>query len=162
MNSPFVAVTNPPIKGAEASVANDGWWPDVNCEKLREDARLDGTVTPARLLLAVEDAMLSVNRELADWQAAQLELGYASLADVPATQLGGHSVKLKHYLRAIQSHVQSQLASAYRDIDTLPDGAGKESRVRSALEIRQDSLDTRTRHAIADLQGLPRVIAELL
>ena len=54
MDSPFVATANPPAKGAEAPVDNDGWWPDVDCEQLRQDARLDGTVTPARLLLAVE------------------------------------------------------------------------------------------------------------
>ncbi len=162
MNSPFVATANPPAKGAEAPVANDGWWPDVDCEQLRQDARLDGTVTPPRLLLAVEEAMLSVNAELAEWKAEQIALGFTNLEEVPAPKLGGKSVKLKHYRRAIQAHVQSQLATAYRDIDTLPDGAGKESRVRSALEIRQDALDTRTRHAIADLQGTPRVIAALL
>ncbi len=162
MTSPFVATANPPAKGAEAPVRNDGFYPDVDCEQLRKDLRLDGTATPDRLVLAIEAAMWAVNAELADWQAEQVAAGYSTLAAIPAMQLGAESVKTKQYRRAINASVQSQLAEGYRDMDTLPSGAGKESRVLSALEIRVDTFNTQLRHAIADLLGKPRVIAELL
>ena len=47
-------------------------------------------------------------------------------------------------------------------METLPSGAAKEQRVLSALEIRVDSHHQQLRWAIADLQGLPRTIVELL
>ena len=162
MNSPFVAIANPPPKGAESAVANDGFWPDVDCEQLRRDKRLDGTVTAERLRDAIESVMWAVNAELAAWQAEQLAAGHASLAEVPAPMLGGESIKAKQYRRAIYAGVQSELAEAYRDMDILPDGLGKEGRVRSKLELRVDGFNTNMRHAIADLLGKPRVIAELL
>lgn len=158
----FVATANPPAATAEPVVLNDGWWPDINREQLRRDIRLDGTVTPERLLLAVEAAMWSVNAELAQWQAEQVAAGHASLADVPAHQLVGESVKVRQYIRAIYCHVQAQLAEAYRDMDTLPTGLNKAERVMSALEIRVDGFNQQLRWAIADLQGIPRTIVELL
>lgn len=158
----FIATANPPTATAEPKVVNDGFWPDIDRELLRKEIRLDGTVTLERLHLALEAAMWSVNAELSTWQAEQIAAGHAALADVPAAQLGGQSVKTRQYLRAIYYHVQSQLAEAYRDIDTLPQGAGKEQRVLSALEVRIDGFNQQLRWAIADLRGVPRTIAELL
>ena len=112
--------------------------------------------------LAVEAAMWAVNDELRAWQHTQLEAGHSTLAAVPAIQLGGESIKARQYRRAIYCHVQAQLAEAYRDMETLPSGAAKEQRVLSALEIRVDSHHQQLRWAIADLQGLPRTIVELL
>ncbi len=158
----FIATANPPAAGTEPVVANDGFWPDIGREQLRKDIRLDGTVTAERLHLAIEAAMWSINAELQAWQDEQLAAGHATLAAVPAKRLAGESVKARQYRRAIYSHVQAQLAEAYRDMDTLPQGAGKEPRVLSALEVRVDGFNQQLRWAIADLQDKPRVIAELL
>lgn len=158
----FIATANPPARGAEATVANDGFWPDVDREQLRKDIRLDGTATPERLQLAVLAAMWAVNAELQAWKQEQIASGYATLADVPAPSAGGTSVKVQQYMRAIYSHVQASLAEAYRDMDTLPQGAGKEPRVLAALEVRVDGFHQQLRWAIADLQERSRVIAELL
>ena len=158
----FIATANPPATGLETVVQNDGFWPNIDREQLRRDIRLDGTATPERLQLAVEAAMWAVNDELRAWQHTQLEAGHSTLAAVPAIQLGGENIKARQYRRAIYCHVQAQLAEAYRDMETLPSGAAKEQRVLSALEIRVDSHHQQLRWAIADLQGLPRTIVELL
>ncbi len=158
----FVATANPPAKGAEATVRNDGFWPDIDREQLRAEIRLDGTVTPERLHKALLAAMWSVNDELRPWKLAQLAAGRPTLQDVPADQLDGRSVKVQQYRAAIYAHVQGQLAEAYRDIDTLPQGAGKEARVMSATETRIDGFNQALRWAVADLQDAPRVIAALL
>ena len=63
---------------------------------------------------------------------------------------------------ASADELQAQLAEAYRDMDTLPQGAGKEPRVLSALEVRVDGFNQQLRWAIADLQDKPRTIVELL
>lgn len=158
----FIAVANPPAKGAEPAVRNDGFWPDIDRELLREDIRMDGTVTAARLHKALVAAMWSVNGELREWKLAQTAAGHATLQDVPADQLDGMSVKVLQYRTAIYAHVQAALAEAYRDISTLPQGAGKEPRVLSAIETRIDGFNQSLRWAIADLQDGSRVIAALL
>ena len=158
----FLATANPPARGAEPEVANDGFFPAVDCEALRTDIRLDGTVTAARLKLAVVDAMMAINGELQQWRIAQEQAGHATLADVPAAAIAGDSVKVHQYRKAIYAHVGAALAEAYRDLDTLPQGAGKESRVMGALETRVDAFHQQLRWAIADMQDKSRVIAELL
>lgn len=158
----FITTANPPVQGTEPAVANDGFFPAIDCAKLRDDIRLDGTVTPARLHAAIADAMWTVNAELREWRAAHLLAGRSTLADVPADSIAGESVKVRQYRQAIYAHVQAQLAEAYRDISTLPQGAGKDARVMTALDIRVDSFNQRLRWAIADLKETSRVIAELL
>lgn len=158
----FLATANPPAHGTEPAVANDGFFPAVDCEALRTDIRLDGTVTAARLKLAVVDAMLAVNGELQQWRVTQEQAGHAALANVPSASLAGESAKVHQYRKAIYAHVGASLAEAYRDMDTLPQGAGKEARVMSGLETRVDGFHQQLRWAIADLQGKSRVIAELL
>lgn len=160
--SSFLATANPPAHGTEPAVANDGFFPAVDCETLRTDIRLDGTVTTARLKLAVVDAMLAVNGELQQWRTAQEQTGHATLAAVPAPTLAGESAKVHQYRKAIYAHVGASLAEAYRDMDTLPQGAGKEARVMGAIETRVDAFNQQLRWAVADLQGTSRVIAELL
>lgn len=158
----FITTANPPVQGAETAVANDGFFPAIDCEQLREDIRLDGTVTPPRLQRAVMAAMWAVNAELREWRAAHQQAGRATLADVPAATIGGESVKVGQYRQAIYAHVQAQLAEAYRDIGTTPQGAGKEARITSALEVRTDGFNQLLRWALADLKDTSRVIAELL
>lgn len=158
----FIATANPPDAALEPPIANDGFWPDIDRAALRQAIRLDGTVTAERLRPAILDAMAAVNAELQAWAEAQQEQGHATLAEVPAKTLDGESVKLRHYRRAVYSHVQAQLAEGYRDADTLPQGTGKEPRVLAALETRVDGFLQQLRWAIADLQGGSRVIAELL
>jgi hypothetical protein len=158
----FIATANPPNAAAEPPIANDGFWPDIDRTALRQSIRLDGTVTAERLLPAILDAMAAVNAELQAWADQQQANGHATLGEVPAKTLAGESVKLRHYRRAVYSHVQAQLAEAYRDTDTLPQGTGKEPRVQAALEVRVDGFLQSLRWAVADIQGTPRVIAELL
>lgn len=143
-------------------MGNDGFWPDIDREQLRKDIRLDGTVTAERLHDAVLAAMWAVNAELQDWQNTQLDAGHQAIAAVPARQIGGTSVKVRQYERAIKFHVLAQLAEAYRDLDTLPQGAGKDARVLSGVETRVDGFNQQLRWAIADLQDKPRTIVELL
>lgn len=158
----FIATANPPKSTDETTIENDGFWPDIDRAQLRAVCRLDGTVTAERLHHALVAAVVAVNAELQDWQDAQIAMGVVTLADVPGRQIGGASAKVSQYLRAIYSHVQAQLAEAYRDIDTMPQGNGKEARVQSALEVRVDSHLQQLRWAIADVQDIRRTIAALL
>lgn len=162
----FNATTNPPAKGTEGVVRNDGWFPDIDPERLRADARIESAVTPARLTEAIEAAMWAINAELRKWRDLQESKGYASLADVPAAVFGkdgaAESVRVKQYRHAIKWAVLAETAEVARDMSTLPQGAGKEARVTSGLEGRVSGFNQRLRWAIADIQSRSRVIAELI
>lgn len=159
----FVATANPPQATAEPLVTNAPWFPAMDPAAVRAACRLDGTVTPARLLPALQAAMLSVNDELEQYRLEhQSRWGYASLADVPATHIGGQSAQVLRYQRAVHACLQADLAEAYRNLDTLPAGQGKESRVFEALTVQVDEHRRTQRWAISDLLGIRRSTVELI
>ena len=159
----FVATVNPPTPAVEPTVQNDGWMPDMEPTAVRAACQLDGTVTTARLLPALQAAMLSINDELQQWASEQrLRWGYEALADVPAPQVGGESAQLLRYRRAVHACLQADLAEASRNQDTLPAGLGKEARVLESLQVQIDEHRRRQRWAISDLLGIARSTIELI
>jgi len=151
-------LSNPPTPTEDTVVTNDGFFPDIEPLKLRAFARLDGTVTVDRLTYSILSAVTSVNAELATFKAAQLALGHATLAAVPADQIGGVSAKVIHYLRAVYSAVQADLIEHYRDFDTT--GAG--DKAAEKLEQRTNDLRRNVRWAISDLLAIRRTTVELI
>ena len=100
-NQPGTAPASP--APAASIIENDGWFPDILLTDMRDAMRLDGTVTDARLVQAVVDAILQVNRELADWQGKQAAAGITALVDVPAARINRESRLLAQYRRAVYS-----------------------------------------------------------
>ena len=114
--------------------------------EVRAACLLDGTVTTARLIPALQAAMLTVNCELQAWATEQrTRWGYAALADVPAPQVGGESAQVLRYRRAVHACLQADLAEANRVQDTLPAGMGKEARVLESLQVQIDEHRRRQR-----------------
>lgn len=141
---------------------NHPWFPAVSPDLLRKACRLDGTVTPDRLHLALVAALRSVNGELRAWREAQQAAGYATLAAVPCEQVGGQSEKESCYLQAVYSHVQADMAEAYRDISTTPSSDGKGDRIKEKVENRADTHRQAMRWAISDILGIGRTTVELI
>ncbi|KGH10202.1 phage head protein [Comamonas thiooxydans] len=158
----FVVTANPPAKTEEPVVTNDGWFPDMDPAKVRDACRLDGTVTTARLRPALVDAMLSVNDELQLFKASSIEAGHTKLADVPASMVDGKSAKVQQYMRAVHYCLMADLAEAYRNMASLPDGSGKAGHVLERLVVEVDEHRRKQRWAIADLKGGRRSIVELI
>lgn len=158
----FVITATPPDSTEEPSITNDGWFPDMEPAKVRAACLLDGTVSADRLLPLLQNAMLDVNAELAEWaQEQRARWGYASLADVPAPQVGGESAKLLHYRRAVHACLQAQLLDAYRGMATISTGNKLD---RSSDDTSTQAGDHRRnqRWAIADLLGHARATVELI
>ena len=159
----FVATARPPVAATEPPVTNAPWFPDLNPATVRDACRLDGTITPARLLPALKAAMLSVNAELEQYRLEQQSRwGYTSLAEVPAPMVGGESAQVLRYQRAVHACLQADLAEAYRNLDTLPSGTGKEGRVLEGLAVHVDEHRRNQRWAISDLLGIRRSTVELI
>jgi hypothetical protein len=142
---------------AASIVTNDGFFPDVDLDQLREQMRLDGTVTYARLRAAAVDAVISVNHELEAWKASRMADGAASLGDT-LPKIGGASVYLTLYLSAVYRTAKADLTERYRDFDATKSGEDK-------AEQLADTIGDDRRHArwaIRDILGIPRSTVELI
>lgn len=142
---------------AATVVTNDGFFPDIDLDQLREQMRLDGTVTLARLRGAVVDAVISVNHELTSWKAAKIAGGITSLADTQP-KIGGASVYVTRYLSAVYRTAKADLTERYRDFDATKSGEDK-------AEQLEDTIGDDRRHArwaIRDILGIHRSTVELI
>jgi hypothetical protein len=139
-------------------IINDGWWPDLDGQHMRESLRLDGSVTDARLEVAAVNAVIEVNRELVGYKTLRKADGAATLADVPADSIQGESQLLHLYRRAIYCSAGAELAERYRDYSATGDGAERaEALTPTADEYRRDA-----RWAIRSILGRVHTTVELI
>ncbi|CAN0621059.1 Phage head protein [Burkholderia multivorans] len=158
MSNSFVATANASAPTPEADVIeNNGFFPDVSIAALRATTRLDGTVTYERVRDATIDAIRSANAELKAWRA-QAAAGYATLADVPAEQIGGASEFVSLYLRAVYNLAHADLTERYRDLDTTKSGGQNADRLEDTICTARRN----ARWALNDLRGIPRSTVELI
>lgn len=140
------------------TLANDGFWPDIDANHLRERQRIGGNVSNARLEEATVAAMISVNRELRPLKMRYMAQGHDTLAGVPAEQIQKESELVHTYRRAIYSTASAEVAERYRTYSATNTGAAKgEEEEQSADDYRRDA-----RFAIRDLLGISRATVELL
>jgi hypothetical protein len=140
------------------TLANDGWWPDIDAGHMRETLRLDGSVTDMRLEAAAVNAMLSVSRELAEFKARHLADGAASLADIAAPEINGESSLVQLYRRAVYCTAGAELLERYRSYDTTNAGSDNAEQLTPTIdELRRDA-----RWAIRDLLGITHSTVELI
>ena len=151
--SGFIA-TNSPATAAE-QVINNGFFPDVDPALFRTVMRVDQTVTPARAVRALQDAMIAVNKELHTWQ---LDAKVPSLSDIPSESYGDKS-RLEHlYRTALFARAKALLVESYRDYDSTKSGHDR----ADAMETRVDDYLRQSREAIRNLLGVPRMTVELI
>jgi len=146
---------------AGATIGNDGFFIDIDMLAMRDAMRLDGTVTDARLRPAIVSAMLSVNRDLREWQQVQQAKGFGKLADVPATMIDGESRLVSLYRRAVYSTAKADLIERYRDYDTTA-AALSDKKSMEWMDIAPADQRRNAHWAIADIVGRPRMTVELI
>ncbi|WP_153075789.1 head completion/stabilization protein [Paraburkholderia bonniea] len=158
MSSFFASPPNPAPQPDTSTlvIKNDSWFPDIDLIALRASARFDGTVTHERLRESAIDAISSVNEELAEWRFTHADS--ATLADVPAPKIGGESMQVARYRRAVYSLAHADLTERYRDLDTTKSGGQK------AEELEETICQSRrnARWALNDLRGIARTTIELI
>lgn len=159
--SPQPAAAPAPPAPTAGVIENDGWFPDIALVDMRDAMRLDGTVTDARLVIAVVDAILNVNRELAQWQGQHAQAGIAALAGVPATRINRESRLLAQYRRAVYSTAKADLIERYRDYDSTATSLTD----KKSMEWLDEAPGAQRRNAqwaIADIVGRSHLTVELI
>lgn len=150
--------TTPAEPANAATVTNDGFFPDIDLDNLRVTMRLDGTVTYERLRDAAVSAIVEVNADLEAWSADQVSAGAATLADVPAKQIGGESVVLTRYRTAVYRLAKADLSERYRGFDATKSGS-------AAADDQEETVDDHrraARWAISAILNKPRTTVELI
>lgn len=143
---------------ASAHINSDPFWPSIDLEALRAAQRIDASVSLARLETAVVAAAINVNRELTQWRKRQQAAGYPNLADVPADQVQGISVRVHLYLRAIHVATSAEICERYRNYDSTKSGRQNAEDLTPTIdEYRRDQ-----RWAIRDFLDLNRSTVELI
>lgn len=140
------------------TLTNDGFWPDIDANHLRERQRIGGDVSNPRLEEAAVAAIISVNRELYSLKLRYMTQGHDTLSAVPADQVQSESALIHIYRRAIYSTASAEVAERYRTYSATNSGAAKaEEEDQSADDYRRDA-----RFAIRDLLGISRSTVVLL
>lgn len=138
-------------------VTNDGFFPDINMDTLRDTMRMDGTVTAARLRDATIAAVIEVNSELQAWRAGKIAAGVTELAQLQP-RIGGVAVAVSQYMAAVYRTAKADLTERYRDFDTTKTGEDKADQLDCTIGDDRRA----ARWAIRDLLGKPRSTIELI
>ena len=139
----------------EDIILNNLFFPPLKISDFRNQARLDGTVTTARLKDALIEAIAAVNDELEEFKQRSTSEAFA---DIPCQKINNESVLVYRYRRAVTCLALANLYERYTSYDTTNDGEKKAELLKDAIDqLRRDA-----RFAISDILKRPRVDAELI
>ena len=127
------------------------WWPEIKTRDAREIVRISGTVTQERLVEALQNAIWSVNQELAEWSQSRR-------AANPSEETLTDDRLVGLYRRAVYHYAKAELIERYRDFDMTNAGSSRdEDKIDGADDARRN-----LRWAISDILGRSRVTVEAL
>lgn len=142
----------------EKRISSSVFWPDVDPSTIREDQRIDNTVTPKRLRMALIESIATVNDALFKWRQSCEVKGINSLDEIQAEEIDGTSILVHRYQRAVGCLAKAILLERLRDFDATGKGERKAEYLTDPIDdCRRDHLA-----AIADITGRPRLTIELI
>lgn len=144
----------PPAPYDEPVIKNTAFFPDIDPKRVREEMRLEQTVTPVRLRRAIKNGMAETNAELHEWRDLQVSAGFTRLEDVPTDELDGESVRVFHYFNAVCAMTTATLYERYRSVDASAKGDKKADSIDSTI----DEMWRDMRWSVARIQDKARCI----
>lgn len=155
----FVATPPAPQSPAAAKVKADGWFPDIDVNKVRDAMRLRGDVPHGRLVEAIRGGILTATIDLAAWKADWVAQGKADLAAVkPDDKIDDEHRLSMLFTRAVRFYAAAELADLARDSSATNDEADRiEEESLVAPDMKRIALQ-----AVRDLLGVGRCDIELI
>lgn len=151
-------VQAPSQPASEPPITIGPFWPEIDPVKIRDDQRIDNTVTPERLRAVLIESAITTIEALADWKAAQIAAGNTALDTIAAEPIDGTSLLVHRFLRAVGCWAKALLIERYRDYDATAKGdRNADQLVDTISDCRRDY-----HNAIADIAGRPRTTVELI
>ena len=138
---------------SETAIANDPWFVDVNLAEFASKWAIPKSFDDALLNDKLIFAMDEVNQALLDWLLQQDAAGFISLLEVPAQSIGGESIKVGQYKRAVYAKAKAELVKAQVDLSRKSD-AENAAKTSGDLSGHYERMASK---AIAKIQGLPAI-----
>ncbi|MDG4948708.1 head completion/stabilization protein [Actinobacillus equuli subsp. haemolyticus] len=111
------------ISETDEIITNNGFYPDINLNDVRNGMRIDGTITNERLKIATIEAIASVNQELAEWRKTKIaEKPSITFAAIESEMINGESILVQRYRRAVYCLAVANLNERYRAYDSTKEG----------------------------------------
>lgn len=146
-------LTAPPdnFDPAGETIAADGWFPAIETADIRATIRLgEGAVTDARLRAAVEGAILSGLRALAEWRAARVLAGAADLSATTELLLDGQNMAVAIWQRVVRYYAAAELADLHIDVSATDEALDREEEKRESADMYR----RKAYEAVADLRSI--------
>lgn len=159
MSSPFVAVPAAPASPDGSVVTAGLFYPEVDCNQIRDELPFGDSVTHSRLVAAVRGALATVVQELTSYAATALVDGFGTLAETrPEPQIDGVPAIELAFLRAVKFYAGSELAETHRSLSATADGQARaDAQIMTAADYRRMGIQ-----AVRDILGQPRIDVELI
>ncbi len=148
-----------PASPVDSKVTVDGWFPDIDVNILRAQTRMGENIVPhERLVSAIEGAVLTALRNLADWRSAHASAGVADLSAVPdQVQINGEPRPVILWQRIIRHFTAAQIADEFRDL------VATDQQIQRGEEqvVTGDQHRRYGHNAVADLQSIGAAVPVL-
>ncbi|MBY5969924.1 head completion/stabilization protein [Halomonas denitrificans] len=154
----LIAYNVPTSETPAESIENNGFWPSLDPQDYRSAERVDGSITDARVAMALRVAMADINRQLADWQQDRQASGSSTITDVEAPGWMPPDSYALLYRRAIYATATASLMERYRDHSATGEGDERgEAKDLAADDYRRDA-----RWAVSEILGKAHTTVELI
>lgn len=151
-------ITTPASPTEDIQITLGDFWPTIGLTKLRNEQGIDASVSDVRLQAATSEAMATIDDSLAAFRDRALAAGITALENYPGAKINQIKVPVLRYFWAVGCLTKATLLERYRSYDTT--GAGDKR--ATAMESPIDDLRRDAFWALADLQGKPRTVVELI
>ncbi|WP_108449113.1 head completion/stabilization protein [Halomonas sp. BN3-1] len=154
----LIAYNVPTSEAPAESIENNGFWPALDAQDYRAAERVDGSITDARVDMALRVAMADINRQLANWQQDRQASGSTTIDDVEAPDWMPPNSYALLYRRAVYATATASLMERYRDHSATGDGDERgEGKDLAADDYRRDA-----RWAVSEILGKAHTTVELI
>lgn len=144
---------NAPHTMPDESISNDGFFPNISLNQVREAVRFDGSVSNVRLKDSIIAAVLEINQQL-----LSLKSKANALNGLATSQINGQPNTELLYFRAVHSAVAADINEKYLSYDSTAEGQKRAEGLTPTIDDHRRNL----RWAIRDLLSLSRCTVELI
>ncbi|MBY5940380.1 head completion/stabilization protein [Halomonas sp. DP5N14-9] len=154
----LIAYNVPTSEAPATPIENNGFWPALDAQDYRAAERVDGSITDARVDMALRVAMADINRQLANWQQDRQASGSTTIDDVEAPNWMPPNSYALLYRRAVYATATASLMERYRDHSATGEGDERgEAKDLAADDYRRDA-----RWAVSEILGKAHTTVELI
>ena len=140
------------------TLQNSAFFPDLDLKAFIDTYRIPSDHPIALVEEQVYLAMGTINKQLDIYRAAQIALGYDTLAAVPADEMGGKSIQIRRYERAVFALAKAKLL---QDFATVIRKKEAENLGKEAPE-REEKYREFSTQAVREILGKSAISVELL